>query len=149
MGPGNGPEYIYRRKIQIQITERQVITCLSYFYFMDTENLRSFCLSLPATQEAIKFEDHLSFTVAEKIFCITGFGDNDPVSLKVSPEDFDVLTERDGIKQAAYFAKKQWVSVQNRSVLRKKEWEEYLRKSYDLVKSKLPKKVQKEIDEQQ
>lgn len=105
-------------------------------------------MSLPAVQEAVKFEDHLSFTIAEKIFCITGFGDNDPVSLKVSAEDFDILTEREGIGQAAYFARRQWVSVQNRNVLRKKEWEEYLRKSYELVKSKLPKKVQKEIDEQ-
>ncbi|MCB0700683.1 MAG: MmcQ/YjbR family DNA-binding protein [Chitinophagales bacterium] len=114
---------------------------------MDTETLRAYCLLLPATEEGVKFEDHLAFTLAEKIYCITGFGDNDPVSIKVSPEDFDALTERDGIKQAAYFAKRQWVSVSQRNLLRKKEWEEYLAKSYELVKSKLPKKVQKEIDE--
>lgn len=104
-------------------------------------------MSLPGVQEGIKWEDHLCFMIAEKMFCITGFSDNDGVSFKVSSEDFEILTERDGIKQAAYFAKKQWVGVEDRYALKKKEWEEYLRKSYELVKSKLPKKIQKEIDE--
>lgn len=114
---------------------------------MDTEKLRTLCMSLKGVEEKIKFEDHLSFTVGEKIFCITGFGDNDGVSFKVSPEDFETLTERDGIKQAAYFAKNQWVGVEKRSLLKNAEWKEYLEKSYELVKSKLTKKMQKEIDE--
>lgn len=114
---------------------------------MNTEQLTTFCLSLPAAKEAIKFENHLSFTLAEKIFCITGMQDNSNVSFKVDPDEFDELTEREGIIQAPYFARRQWVSVEKRTALRKKEWEEYLTKSYELVKSKLTKKLQKQIDE--
>jgi len=110
--------------------------------------MRTYCLGLKAVEEGIKWEDHLCFMLAEKIFCITGFNDNDGVSFKVSPEDFEILTERDGITQARYFAKNQWVSVEKRSVLKNSEWKEYLEKSYLLVKSKLTKKAQKEIDEQ-
>ncbi len=115
---------------------------------MNTELLTEFCMSLPAAKEEIKFENHLSFTVGAKIFCITGMLDTDIVCFKVEEEDFEVLTERENIKQAPYFAKRQWVAVEKRSALRKKEWEAYLTKSYELVKSKLTKKLQKQIDEQ-
>lgn len=120
---------------------------LLYFYIMTTDQMREYCLSLKGVTEGVKWEDHLCFMVAEKMFCITGFNDNDGVSIKVSPEDFDLLTERKGITQARYFAKRQWVAIEKRSSLKKKEWEEYLEKSYNLVKSKLTKKQQKEIDE--
>lgn len=114
---------------------------------MTTDQMREFCLSLKGVSEGIKWEDHLCFMVAEKMFCITGFNDNDGVSIKVSPEDFDLLTERKGITQAAYLAKNQWVAVEKRNTLKNAEWKEYLEKSYELVKSKLTKKQQKEINE--
>lgn len=45
---------------------------------MDTEKLRSICLSFPGATEGIKW-DHLCFMVAEKIFLITGFEDDAPL----------------------------------------------------------------------
>ena len=105
-------------------------------------------MSLKGVEEGVKWEDHLCFMLCEKIFCITGFGDDDGASIKVSPEDFALLTERDGIEQARYFAKNQWVALDKRTRLKNSEWKEYLQKSYELVKSKLTKKQQKEIDEQ-
>lgn len=104
-------------------------------------------MSLKCATEGVKWEDRLCFMVAEKVFCITGFTDSSNVSFKVSPEDFEILTERDGVEQAKYFAKRQWVSISKRNALKKAEWELYLEKSYLLVKSKLTKKQQKEIDE--
>lgn len=109
--------------------------------------MRQYCLAMKGAHEGVKWEDHLCFMVAEKMFCITGFTDASNVSFKVSPEDFEILTEREGIVQAKYFAKRQWVSISKRNVLKKKEWETYLKRSYDLVKSKLTKKQQREIDE--
>lgn len=114
---------------------------------MNTEQMREYCLGLKGVTEGVKWEDHLCFMVAEKMFAITGFADADGVSFKVSPDDFTILTERKGITQARYFAKNQWVSVEKRSTLKNAEWQEYLQKSYQLVKSKLTKKQQKEIDE--
>lgn len=114
---------------------------------MDLEVLRDYCLECKATTEGIKWEEHLCFMVGEKIFCITSMDEACHVAFKVSEEDFDELTERDGIMQAAHFAKRQWVGIDNWHALKPKEWQAYLHKSYELVKSKLTKKLQKEIEE--
>lgn len=114
---------------------------------MNIEKLRSYCLSFPGTTEGIKWENNLCFMVAEKIFCITGMNDGSPVSFKLDEERFDELTDREGIIQAPHFARRQWVSVIKRSALRPQEWEEYLGEAYRIIKAKLPKKIQKEIDE--
>ena len=112
---------------------------------MTTDKLRSLCLSFPGATEGIKWEDHLCFMVAEKMFLITGMSDLDNVSIKVTDEDFETLTEREGIIQAPYMARNKWVSVTKRQALKPKEWEHYVRQSYELIKSKLPKKTQREI----
>lgn len=103
-------------------------------------------MSLKGAHEGIKWEDHLCFMVAEKMFCLTGLTDNSNVNFKVTDEEFEELCERDGIIPAPYMARNKWVSVQKRNALKPKEWEHYLRQSYELIKSKLPKKIQKEID---
>ena len=113
---------------------------------MTTEKLTEFCLSLPGAAEVVKWEDHLCFTVGEKLFIITGFTDDSNVSIKVSDEDFEELTEREGIIPAPYMARNKWVAINKRSALKPKEWEHYLRQSYEIIKSKLPKKVRVQID---
>lgn len=104
-------------------------------------------MSLPGAAETVKWDDHLCFTVGEKLFVITGFTDDSNVSIKVTDEDFEVLTEREGIIPAPYMARNKWVSVNKRSALKPKEWQHYLRNSYELVKSKLPKRIRVQIDE--
>jgi hypothetical protein len=54
-------------------------------------------------------------------------------------------TSSEGIIQAPYFARMKWVTVLEESRLSHKEWEQYLRQSYELVKAKLPKKIQESI----
>ena len=108
---------------------------------MTNELLTEICLSFPSAAETVKW-DHLCFTVGEKIFCISAIEDGGGVSFKVSEEDFEALTERDGFIQAPHFARRQWVSVLPEGRLSKSKWQEYLRKSYDRVKSGLPKKMQ-------
>jgi predicted DNA-binding protein (MmcQ/YjbR family) len=123
-----------------------VYICQIYKCSMDTEKLRSFCLNLPGATEGIKWEDHLCFMVGEKMFLITGLDDSSNVNIKVTDEDFDFLTEREGIIPAPYMAKNKWVGITKRSALKKKEWEHYVKQSYEIIKSKLPKKKQREID---
>jgi len=112
---------------------------------MNTEKLRNYCLSLRGVTEGIKWEDHLCFMVGEKMFCITGMEDDSHVSFKVTDEEFESLTERDGIIPAPYLARNKWVGITRRSALKPKEWEHYLAQSYELVKAKLPKKVRQEL----
>lgn len=65
-------------------------------------------------------------------------------SLKVQDEEFEELAQRPGIVPAPYLARYKWVLVQQPEALTVQEWEHYIRKSYTLIKAKLPKKVLKE-----
>jgi predicted DNA-binding protein (MmcQ/YjbR family) len=110
---------------------------------MDLDKLRELCMSFPGATEGIKWEDHICFMVAEKMFCITG--DFGGANLKCSLEDFEELTEREGIIPAPYMARNLWIKIDDFSRLKDKEWKEYARKSYELVRAKPPKKVQQSL----
>ena len=109
---------------------------------MDIEFLRSVCLSLPGTTEGVKWGNDLCFMVAEKMFCVTGLEGPFAVSFKVTDEEFEELCQRDGFEPAPYMARNKWVTVRNAGKLSKKEWKDLIEQSYQLIKSKLPKKVQ-------
>lgn len=108
---------------------------------MNIEELREFCLRLPAVDEDIKWGNNLVFSVAGKMFCLADLDPPFQASFKIRDEEFDEFTSRDGIIQAPYFARMKWVKVMEESGLTRQEWEHFLRQSYDLVKSKLPKKI--------
>ena len=66
----------------------------------------------------------------------------DGISLKCTPEEFDALTERDGFIQAPYCAKRHWFRLNDLSLVPESELQGLIRRSFDLVVAKLPKKVQ-------
>jgi predicted DNA-binding protein (MmcQ/YjbR family) len=113
---------------------------------MNIERLREFCLNLPAITEDVKWGHDLCFSIGAKMFAVTGIEGPFTVSFKVTPEQFGELTAKAGIVPAPYMARNNWVLVEVESQLSEKEWEEYLQQSYELVKSKLPKKLQKELN---
>jgi predicted DNA-binding protein (MmcQ/YjbR family) len=108
---------------------------------MDIDTLRDFCRSLPAATEDIKWGNDLCFSVAGKMFCVVGLEGPLTASFKVKDEEFDELANSPGMRPAPYVARYKWVLVEDVSRLSRKEWEHYLRQSYDLVRAKLPKKV--------
>ncbi|MDI9319423.1 MAG: MmcQ/YjbR family DNA-binding protein [Phycisphaerales bacterium] len=115
---------------------------------MDIEKLRTLALSFKAATEDIKWEEHLCFSVADKIFLITS-PDEVPIKacFKVSEEDFETLCSRsETFGQAAHFAKRKWVVIKDINNLSPKEWKHYLQCSYDSVVSKLTKKLRAEMD---
>ena len=105
--------------------------------------LRTFALSLPHTTWVNQWGG-LVFKVADKVFFLIGLDGEtiDGVVFKCSPDEFDALTDIDGIAQAPYFAKRHWVRVADLAVLPAPELERRIRRSYDLVVSNLPKKTQ-------
>lgn len=113
---------------------------------MTIEDLQSICKTFPGTTEDIKWENHLCFNVGEKMYLVTS-PDTIPhtASFKVSDEEFEELTNREGFKPAAYLARYKWVYVDDINCMGKKEWSKYLRQSYDLVFAKLPAKIRKQI----
>ncbi len=110
---------------------------------MRLDALRRFALSLPHTRASEQWGG-LAFKVEEKVFCFASVDAEvlDAIVFKCTPEEFDALTEIDGVSQAPYFAKRHWVRVADLLALPGAELERRIRRSYDLVVANLPKKVQ-------
>jgi predicted DNA-binding protein (MmcQ/YjbR family) len=113
---------------------------------MDIEWLRRHCLSFPHATEQVQWGNDLVFKIAGKLFAVAPL---EPaavvVSFKCTPEMFAELIERPGVRPAAYMARNHWVSLESEDALPLKETKALLKKSYELVFAKLPKKVQAEL----
>lgn len=105
------------------------------------EDLQAICRKLPDVTEDIKWEKDYCFSVGGKMFLVVG-PDEVPVNatFKVPAEQFDEMLEREGFSPAPYLARHKWVAIDNISRLGKKEWQQFIQQSYDLVVAKLPKK---------
>ncbi len=108
---------------------------------MTLEDLQTICRKLDKVTEDIKWGHDLCFNIGGKMFLVTG-ADEFPVSasFKASEETFNELTAREGFIPAPYMARHKWVYVDDINRLSKKEWQQYINQSYELVSSKLPKK---------
>jgi predicted DNA-binding protein (MmcQ/YjbR family) len=113
---------------------------------MTISEVREICLAFPGVTEDIKWGDHLCFNIGGKMFLVTA-PDNVPVSasFKVTDEDFETLPNRSGFIPAPYMARNKWIFVDDINRFSNKEWLKYLQLSYELIFSKLTKKLQGEI----
>jgi predicted DNA-binding protein (MmcQ/YjbR family) len=113
---------------------------------MDIEAVRRYCLSLPQTTEGIQWGNNLLFRIGRKMFAIVAL-DESPVciSFKCTPEEFAELVEREGIIPAPYLARNNWVMLENLDALPRAELKRLIKNSYDMVASKLPKKIRAEL----
>jgi predicted DNA-binding protein (MmcQ/YjbR family) len=109
---------------------------------MTVEDIDHICRKLPHITQDIKWGHDLCYNIGEKMFLVIGV-DNVPVSasFKVPDELFDEMTARKGIIPAPYLARYKWVYTDDINRLSKKEWEQFIKQSYELIKAKLPKKV--------
>jgi predicted DNA-binding protein (MmcQ/YjbR family) len=69
------------------------------------------------------------------------------LSFKCTPEDFGELTERPGIIPAPYLARAQWVALQSEDALTAVSLKPLLKRAYDLVFARLPRKTQAALRE--
>ncbi|HXB10724.1 MAG TPA: MmcQ/YjbR family DNA-binding protein [Bacteroidia bacterium] len=107
---------------------------------MNIEDLRTYCLSFKGATEDIKWEADLCFCVGEKMFCVAPLEGEFAITFKVRPEEFEELSTSKGFMPAPYLARNKWVRLKDVSVLNRKELEGYIKQSYELISSKLPKK---------
>ena len=114
---------------------------------MNSESLRTYCLSLPHATEDIKWGHDLCFLIAGKMFAVASLETSDAhcVSFKCTPECFAELVEMDGIIPAPYMARNHWVTLERFSALRDAEIKEYVRDSYEMVLARLPKKTRESL----
>ena len=109
--------------------------------------LRAILDAWPGVASGIKWEDDLVFTVAGKMFCVLCIRGAlaGRMSFKVEDARFLELTERPGFVPAPYLARAHWVLVSKPESRPAGELRELLRRSYELVREKLPKKTQREL----
>jgi predicted DNA-binding protein (MmcQ/YjbR family) len=110
---------------------------------MHLDRLRAFALAQPHATVVKQWGENFVFKVAAKMFLIVGLDGAlaESVIFKCTPDEFDALTEIDGVGQAPYCAKRHWVRVADLGALPAAELERLIRRSYDLVVAKLPKKI--------
>ena len=114
---------------------------------MTLEEIQSICNSFKGVTQDIKWDDHLCFNVGGKMFLVTAPDSvHVSASIKVSDEDSELLTQREGIIPAPYMARYKWVFIDDINRLSTAEWEHYLKQAYQLIFAKLPAKAKKEID---
>ncbi|MDE3135719.1 MAG: MmcQ/YjbR family DNA-binding protein [Acidobacteriota bacterium] len=110
---------------------------------MDLEWLRRVCLSLPHTTEQVQWEDVLVFKVGGRMYAVAQLEPGDVwLSFKCGEEEFPELIERPGVLPAPYLARAHWVALASPEALPSVEIEELLRRAYELVFAKLPRKTQ-------
>src|ERR1039457_5060544 len=110
---------------------------------MDIEWFRRYCMKLPHTTEQVLWGFDLVFKIGGKMYAVVVL-EPAPVciSFKCTPEDCAGLTERPGVIPAPYMARAQWVALESHDALPAAEIKTLLKKSYELVLAKLPKKTQ-------
>lgn len=107
--------------------------------------LRAVCASLPAATQDVKWGEVLVFSVGNKMFATTHLDGGDGFCFKVDDDRFLELTDRPGIIPAPYLARAKWVQITNTKTLSREETTALVKRSYQLVFSKLTKKLQREI----
>ena len=112
---------------------------------MNFETLRKMCSSLPAVTEVVKWGNDLVLSVGNKMFCVASLEPPFSCSFKVPDDEFEELTNQSGFSPAPYMARAKWVLVTDPSKLNKKAWEQYVKRSYELVKNKLTKKLRENL----
>lgn len=115
---------------------------------MDIESVRSFCLSLPHTNEKVQWGNDLLFRIGEKMFAVAALEPSHGVALsfKCTPEKFSELVEQEGIIPAPYMARHHWVGLERFDALTDRELKPLLTNAYQLTLEKLSKKLRAQLE---
>ncbi len=115
---------------------------------MSIEHTRAFLLTLPHVAETLQFGDNLVFWVGNKatggrMFAMLPLAPDrhGTLAFAARPDRFSELTEREGIRPAAYLARASWVALESWSALPSAELRSLLREAHALVYGKLPKRL--------
>ncbi len=115
---------------------------------MDIVQLREYCLLKKGAEESFPFDETtLVFKVGNKMFALNGI-DRDPpsVNLKCDPEYAIELRESySAVTPGYHMSKKHWNTVFLDDDVDGKLLRKLIDHSYDLVVSKLPKKLREEL----
>lgn len=113
---------------------------------MTNEELTGLADAWPGVTRDIKWGADLVLSVGGRMFCVreAAAGPEAPLSLKVPAERFLELTGQPGFAPAPYLARAHWVQLRPAAVP-VAELRAMIRTSYELVRARLSKKLQREL----
>jgi len=104
--------------------------------------MRKHCLSFPHATENVQWVSNLVFKVGGKMFAVASLEPGEHAfSFKCTPDKYAELVERPEIVPAPYLARANWVAFERDDALPRAETKVLLRVSYDLVFTKLSRKI--------
>lgn len=111
---------------------------------MGEDGLEGLCAGWPGVTRSIKWEVDLVYSVANKMFAVmcTIGPERGRLSFKVDTERFLELSDQPGMAPAHYMARAFWISVTEPERFSRDELAGYVRRSYELVRGNLSKKLQ-------
>ena len=111
----------------------------------DQDEFDAFAGAQPGVTFVDQWESHVA-KVGGKVFTLrNNAGGVGRIIFKCTLETFEILTAIDGIRQAPYFAKSQWVSVSADADLPEEHLKIYILRSYQTIAGSLTKKLQREL----
>lgn len=113
---------------------------------MDEVELRALT-RWPGVEAQLKWQDDLVFSVAGKMFCVLCLQGPQAgaISFKVEDGRFLELTGQPGFLPAPYLARARWVQLPAPGRIAQGELQSLIRRSYELVRARLTKKLQHEL----
>jgi predicted DNA-binding protein (MmcQ/YjbR family) len=116
---------------------------------MNSEEIREYCLSKPGVIEDFPFdEETLVFKVMGKIFLFLPLERGQTISLKFPPDDIPELQDQyPAVIPAYHLNKKHWSAVILDGSIPPRKIAHWINQSYDLVVSKMPKKLRTALKE--
>ena len=116
---------------------------------MTAEDYNAFCASLPHTTHVVQWGDADVWKIGGKVFAIGGWSREalPYITFKVSPLAFEILKEQPGLRPAPYLATRgmKWIQRHTKESMDDATLKDYLRESYRIVGSGLPKKQRLEL----
>ena len=118
----------------------------SYYFTMNIETIREYCLSLPLATEDFPFDENvLVFRVMNKIFAMVDLSDTEWFVLKCEPEyAISLRDEHPEIIGAYHMNKKHWNQIDMYGSLSDELIRSLIRHSYAQVVKKLPQRIKRE-----
>ncbi len=116
---------------------------------MNIEEAREYALTLPGATEDMPYgPDWLVFRIGGKIFMHIWLEAPQPaIAIKLEPDMAAALRDRyDDVRPAYHLNKTHWSDVLIENTFENAQLREWIRHSYELVYSKLPKKVKERIN---
>jgi predicted DNA-binding protein (MmcQ/YjbR family) len=111
---------------------------------VDAAELEKICVAWPGTSAVIRREDELVLSVADRAFatlCLCG-PERDRISFAVEAGRFVEMTAQAGIVPAHYAARPFWITLTEPERFTRAQVEDFLRRSYELVRACLSKRQQ-------